>query len=78
MVMCISAGDLREYVTEELNVQTLQTCSDPLQYSTMSAVPDFAAIAARLGNQKAQVTPCTIRLGSTAQYTTEFQSVLAD
>ncbi|KAK9864727.1 hypothetical protein WJX84_010606 [Apatococcus fuscideae] len=49
------SGDLREYVTEELNVQTLQTCSDPLQYSTMSAVPDFAAIAARLGNQKAQV-----------------------
>ena len=52
--MCCT-GDLREYVTEELNVQSLETCSDPLQYSSMSPVPDFGAIAARLGDQKSQV-----------------------
>ncbi|KAK9843147.1 hypothetical protein WJX74_007686 [Apatococcus lobatus] len=49
------SGNLREYVTEELNVQSLETCSDPLRYSSMSPVPDFGAIAARLGNQKSQV-----------------------
>jgi len=43
------AGELRVYVQEELNVEKLETCSEPLQYSTMRAVPDFKKIAARLG-----------------------------
>lgn len=40
-------------------MQSLETCSDPLQYSSMSPVPDFGAIAARLGDQKSQVIPAS-------------------
>ena len=35
------AGELGVYVREELNVVSLVTCSDLLQYSTMRAAPDF-------------------------------------
>lgn len=35
------AGELGVYVQEELNVVSLVTCSDLLQYSTMRAAPDF-------------------------------------
>lgn len=38
---CIHAGDLTEYVIEEINVRVLSTCSDPLKYATIQAEPDW-------------------------------------
>lgn len=49
------AGELREYVESELNVRTLETCSDPLRYSSLRAVPDFQALGKRLGKSMAAV-----------------------
>ena len=37
----VCAGELKTYVQEELNVQSLLTCSEPLQYATLRAAPDF-------------------------------------
>lgn len=36
------AGELRVYVQEELNVRAVSTCSDPLQYASVRAQPDFS------------------------------------
>jgi hypothetical protein len=35
------AGELREYVVEELNVRALETCDKPLQYAQLRAEPDW-------------------------------------
>lgn len=40
---------LGEYVTEELNVRTLVSCSDPLKYATLRAEPDYSLLGKRLG-----------------------------
>jgi len=37
----VSAGELLEYVTSELNVHEVECCADPLQYATLRADPDF-------------------------------------
>jgi isoleucyl-tRNA synthetase len=42
------AGELREYVVEELNVRALETCDQPLQYAQLRAEPDWKAIGSRL------------------------------
>ena len=36
-----NAGELREYVVEELNVRALETCDQPLQYAQLRAEPDW-------------------------------------
>ena len=35
------AGELKEYVVEELNVTELEMCSDATQYSTVRAEPEW-------------------------------------
>jgi isoleucyl-tRNA synthetase len=32
---------LKDYVLEELNVRTLDSCSDPLKFATLRADPDL-------------------------------------
>ncbi|KAL3681919.1 hypothetical protein R1sor_024875 [Riccia sorocarpa] len=49
------AGKLREYVQEELNVRTIVTCSDPLEYASLRAEPDFSTLGKRLGRAMGQV-----------------------
>lgn len=44
----VNAGELREYVVEELNVSELATAA-PDDFSTTTAVPNFAAVGKRLG-----------------------------
>ncbi|KAM1460934.1 hypothetical protein ACFX15_044483 [Malus domestica] len=43
------AGKLREYVLEELNVRSLVTCNDTLEYASLRAEPDFSVLGKRLG-----------------------------
>ena len=43
------AGELQEYVTEEVNVRRLTPCSDALQYCSLRAEPDNAVLGKRLG-----------------------------
>ena len=35
------AGELNSYVVNELNVRSVVTCSQPMQYSTVRAVPQW-------------------------------------
>ena len=49
------AGELRDYVTEEVNVRSLKTCADPLQYCSLRAEPDYASLGKRLGKGMAKV-----------------------
>ena len=42
-------GELCNYVVEELNVRQLTTCSNPLQYATLRAEPNFAVLGKRIG-----------------------------
>ncbi|KAG1672606.1 hypothetical protein FOA52_002086 [Chlamydomonas sp. UWO 241] len=48
-------GELREYVCSELNVRTLETCSDPLRYATLRAEPDWNTLGKKLGKAMAPV-----------------------
>jgi isoleucyl-tRNA synthetase len=48
-------GELSEYVTSELNVLALDTCSDPLAYAELSAVPDWQGLGKRLGKDMGKV-----------------------
>ena len=36
-----AAGELNGYVVDELNVRSVVTCSQPMQYSTVRAVPQW-------------------------------------
>jgi isoleucyl-tRNA synthetase len=42
-------GKLKEYVLEELNVQSLVPCNDTLKYASLRAEPDFSVLGKRLG-----------------------------
>ncbi|KAM7488581.1 hypothetical protein LguiB_026065 [Lonicera macranthoides] len=42
-------GKLKEYVLEELNVQSLVPCDDTLKYALLRAEPDFSVLGKRLG-----------------------------
>ncbi|KAG6500965.1 hypothetical protein ZIOFF_040828 [Zingiber officinale] len=42
-------GKLREYVMEELNVKSVVSCNDPLNYASLRAEPDFSVLGKRLG-----------------------------
>jgi hypothetical protein len=42
-------------VTSELNVLALDTCSDPLAYAELSAVPDWQGLGKRLGKDMGKV-----------------------
>ena len=45
----VLTGELREYVTSELNVRELETCADPQRYASVRAEPDWAALGKKLG-----------------------------
>lgn len=49
------AGDLKEYIMEEMNVQALDTCSDQLKFSTIRAEPEWGALGKRLGKSMGAV-----------------------
>ena len=49
------AGELKDYVVEEVNVRSLKTCADPLQYCTLRAEPDYPSLGKRLGKGMAKV-----------------------
>lgn len=40
---------------EEVNVRSLKTCGDPLQYCTLRAEPDYPSLGKRLGKGMAKV-----------------------
>jgi len=42
-------------VVEEVNVRSLKTCADPLQYCTLRAEPDYPSLGKRLGKGMAKV-----------------------
>ncbi|KAL8145892.1 hypothetical protein AgCh_003869 [Apium graveolens] len=50
------AGKLKEYVLEELNVQSVITCHDPLKYASLRAEPDFSVLGKRLGKSMGMVS----------------------
>lgn len=50
------AGKLKEYVLEELNVQSVVTCNDPLKYASLRAEPDFSVLGKRLGKSMGMVS----------------------
>lgn len=66
-----AAGELKEYVVEEVNVRSLKTCSDPLQYCTLRADPDYPSLGKRLG--KAMVKIGKAVKGMTTQQILEFE-----
>ncbi|GAA0168628.1 aminoacyl-tRNA synthetase [Lithospermum erythrorhizon] len=43
------SGKLKEFVLEELNVQSLVTCKDTLKYASLCAEPDFSVLGKKLG-----------------------------
>jgi hypothetical protein len=43
------AGELKEYVAEEMNVRALTPCADPLRYATLRAEPEWGVLGKRLG-----------------------------
>lgn len=51
----LTAGELKEYVVEEVNVRSLKTCADPLQYCTLRAEPDYPSLGKRLGKAMAKI-----------------------
>ena len=42
-------GELKEYIMEEVNVQSLETCSDPLKFCSVRAEPEWGVLGKRLG-----------------------------
>ncbi|KAL1817390.1 hypothetical protein DCAR_0521820 [Daucus carota subsp. sativus] len=50
------AGKLKEYVLEELNVQSVIPCNDPLKYASLRAEPDFSVLGKRLGKSMGMVS----------------------
>jgi hypothetical protein len=47
----LCAGELREYVVEELNVRALETCDQPLQYAQLRAEPDWKVSSLHLPSE---------------------------
>ncbi|GBF99525.1 hypothetical protein Rsub_11959 [Raphidocelis subcapitata] len=48
-------GELREYVESELNVRSVETCADPLEYAVLKAVPEWQVLGKRLGRDMGRV-----------------------
>ena len=59
----LPAGELREYVGEEVNVRSLTPCADPMRYCTVRALPEFQALGKRLGKAMAAVAKGVAALG---------------
>lgn len=55
IALAVNAGELKEYVVEEVNVRSLKTCGDPLHYCTLRAEPDYPSLGKRLGKGMAKV-----------------------
>ena len=66
------AGELKEYVVEEVNVRSLKTCSDPLQYCTLRAEPDYPSLGKRLGKAMAKIGKAV--KGMTTQQILDFEA----
>lgn len=49
-------GDLCAYVKEEMNVQNLEICNDPLKYAQVKGEPDWKALGKRLGKDMGPVS----------------------
>ena len=68
----VLAGELKEYVVEEVNVRSLKTCSDPLQYCTLRAEPDYPSLGKRLGKAMAKIGKAV--KGMTTQQILDFEA----
>ena len=66
------AGELKEYMVEEVNVRSLKTCSDPLQYCTLRAEPDYPSLGKRLGKAMAKIGKAV--KGMTTQQILDFEA----
>lgn len=49
-------GELSSYVKEEMNVQNLSICNDPLKYAHVMGEPDWKALGAKLGKAMGPVS----------------------
>ncbi|GAB2218562.1 hypothetical protein Drorol1_Dr00001789 [Drosera rotundifolia] len=49
-------GRLGEYVREELNIRSIDSCNDPLKFASLRAEPVFSALGKRLGKFMQLVT----------------------
>ncbi|GAB2301140.1 hypothetical protein Dimus_035173 [Dionaea muscipula] len=48
-------GKLGEYLLEELNIRSVNSCNDPLKYASLRAEPEFSVLGKRLGKIMAVV-----------------------
>jgi len=64
-------GELREYVQAELNVYTLETCSDPLHYAALRGEPEWQVLGKRLGKDMGKVAGAI--KGLTAQQLMDYE-----
>ena len=65
------AGELREYVQAELNVYSLETCSDPLHYAALRGEPEWQVLGKRLGKDMGKVAGAI--KGLTAQQLMDYE-----
>lgn len=56
-------GDLKEYVTEEINVRTISSCNDPSKFANVRAEPDWASLGKRLGKDMGRVAKAVKGMG---------------
>ena len=68
----VPAGELQQYVLEEVNVRSLETSSDIQQYCSMRAEPVWTNLGQRLGKNMGKVAKAI--KGLTAEQITEFES----
>uniref|UniRef100_A0A061R806 isoleucine--tRNA ligase n=1 Tax=Tetraselmis sp. GSL018 TaxID=582737 RepID=A0A061R806_9CHLO len=57
-------GELKEYIMEELNMQNLETCSDPLKFSSIRAEPEWGVLGKRLGKAMGAVAAAIKKMGT--------------
>lgn len=68
----MNAGELKEYLLEEVNVQNLETCDLRLRYCTLRAEPDYPSLGKRLGKGMAKVGKAI--KGMTTQQILDFEA----
>lgn len=67
-----TAGELKEYVVEEVNVRSLKTCADPVQFCSLRAEPDYPSLGKRLGKGMAKIGKAV--KGMTTQQILDFEA----
>lgn len=70
--MCVPAGELQQYVLEEVNVRSLQTSSDSQHYCSTRAEPVWTNLGQRLGKNMGKVAKAIKSL--TAEQIADFES----